>query len=109
MNILYLCDEYPPAKTGGIGTVTKVVAEAMVQKGHTVYVLSGRPAGHALPYETSINGVIVYRLTYFKILLPLFKMPERYKNIAINILRKVGAMLFLQKKLSGKMIVLQSL
>lgn len=45
MNILYLCDEYPPAKTGGIGTVTKVVAEAMVQKGHTVYVLSGRPRG----------------------------------------------------------------
>ena len=43
MNILYLCDEYPPAKTGEIGTVTKVVAEAMVQKGHTVYVLSGRP------------------------------------------------------------------
>ena len=98
MNILYLCDEYPPAKTGGIGTVTKVVAEAMVQKGHTVYVLSGRPAGHALPYETSINGVIVYRLTYFKILLPLFKMPERYKNIAINILRKVGAMHFFAKK-----------
>ena len=98
MNILYLCDEYPPAKTGGIGTVTKVVAEAMVQKGHTVYVLSGRPAGHALPYETSINGVIVYRLTYFKILLPLFKMPERYKNITINILRKVGAMHFFAKK-----------
>ena len=59
MNILYLCDEYPPAKTGGIGTVTKVVAEAMVQKGHTVYVLSGRPAGHALPYETSINSISI--------------------------------------------------
>ena len=61
MNILFSCDEYPPAKTGGIGSATKTVAEGLAQKGHNVYVVSGR-LEHSLPPKTVINGVTVYRL-----------------------------------------------
>lgn len=39
MNILYHCSEYPPYRNGGgIGTVTKIVAEEMSRRGHNVYV-----------------------------------------------------------------------
>ncbi|MGY3568469.1 glycosyltransferase family 4 protein [Vibrio paucivorans] len=34
MNILYLCHEYPPLKSGGIGTFTQELAEAIVSKNH---------------------------------------------------------------------------
>lgn len=39
MNILYICSEYPLCTAhGGIGTFTKILAEAMVQRGHKVFV-----------------------------------------------------------------------
>ena len=66
MNILFSCDEYPPAKTGGIGSATKIVAEALASRGHNIYVVSGRLPGHGLPAETVVNGVTIYRITYFE-------------------------------------------
>lgn len=66
MNILFSCDEYPPAKTGGIGSVTKTVAEGLSARGHNIYVVSGRLPGHGLPAKKIINGVLVYRITYFR-------------------------------------------
>lgn len=66
MNILFSCDEYPPAKTGGIGSATKIVCEALAARGHNVYVVSGRLPGHGLPKEAIINAVTVYRVSYFK-------------------------------------------
>lgn len=61
MNILFNCNEYPPFKTGGIGSVTKIVAEGLVKRGHNVTV-----AGYYLyqpkTEEHSVqNGVHVYR------------------------------------------------
>ncbi|MEZ8640526.1 glycosyltransferase family 4 protein [Vibrio splendidus] len=38
MNILFICNEYPPFVTGGIGVFTKSLAEFLVKKGHNVYV-----------------------------------------------------------------------
>lgn len=38
MNILYLCDEYPPGRHGGIGTVVKMLANEVAELGHNVYV-----------------------------------------------------------------------
>ena len=61
MNILFSCDEYPPARTGGIGSATKTIAENLVRKGHNVYVVSGR-LDRSLPEIAMINGVTVYRL-----------------------------------------------
>ena len=72
MNILFSCDEYPPAKTGGIGSATKTVAEALAKRGHNVYVVSGR-LDKSLPREKVINGVTVYRLYYMQSVAWLFK------------------------------------
>ena len=65
MNILFSCDEYPPVKSGGIGTVTKIVAEELARRGHRVYVVSGVLPEVTLPAYTIDNGVRIYRLSYF--------------------------------------------
>jgi glycosyltransferase involved in cell wall biosynthesis len=64
MNILFYCDEYPPLRNGGIGSVTKVVAESLAQRGHTVVIVGN----YGQLKETSgiadyavINNVHVYR------------------------------------------------
>jgi glycosyltransferase involved in cell wall biosynthesis len=84
MNILFYCDEYPPLRNGGIGSVTKVVAESLAQRGHTVVVVGN----YGQLKETSgiadyavINNVHVYRflsqvyktktLFFFKVVLCL--------------------------------------
>lgn len=77
MNILFYCPEYPPAKNGGIGSVTKIVAEGLVNRGHKVFVVGSYRADY--PYLGSgehpkyqiINGVEIYSLfhfTYIKLL-----------------------------------------
>lgn len=62
MNILYYCNEYPPFKTGGIGSVTKIVAEELVKRGHNVYIVGYYSNNYNLPQYSVINGVNVYRL-----------------------------------------------
>lgn len=61
MNILYQCSEYPPYKGGGIGTVTKVVAEEMVRRGHHVYVVGYYPGQAEKKEEEEVNGVKILR------------------------------------------------
>jgi glycosyltransferase involved in cell wall biosynthesis len=39
MHLCYLCDEYPPAPHGGIGSLTKTLAEHLVKRGHQVTVV----------------------------------------------------------------------
>jgi len=68
MRILFRCDEYPPVQAGGIGSVTKIVAEELIRKGHKVFVVGTYNYGHNLPYFSNINGVAVYRLTHFQYL-----------------------------------------
>lgn len=64
MNILYLCDEYPPCQHGGIGSVTQILAREMVKKGHTVFVSGLYPYYRtALSFEND-KGVYVYRRFY---------------------------------------------
>lgn len=62
MNILFYCNEYPPYRTGGIGNVTKIVAESLINRGHNVYVVGYYDQNTELPYYSTINGVHVYRL-----------------------------------------------
>lgn len=62
MNILYYCNEYPPFKTGGIGSVTKIVGEELAKRGHNVYVVGYYPYSDDLPEYSDINGVHIYRL-----------------------------------------------
>ncbi len=86
MNILFSCDEYPPAKTGGIGSATKTVAEGLARKGHDVYVISGR-LDRSLPEVAIINGVTVYRLYFMQKLAWLFssnRLAVRLHNFVIR-------------------------
>ena len=43
MKILFYCNEYPPYPTGGIGSVTKIVAEELVKRGHEIFVVGYYP------------------------------------------------------------------
>lgn len=87
MNILFSCDEYPPAKTGGIGSATKTVAEALAGRGHNVYVVSGR-LDKALPEEAVINGVIVYRLYMLQEVAWLFQSNRLVNYLHTLVLQK---------------------
>jgi glycosyltransferase involved in cell wall biosynthesis len=64
MNILFLCDEYPLCKHGGIGTVTQILSRELVRKGHHVFVHGFYPYyREALPVEDDL-GVKVFRYFY---------------------------------------------
>jgi len=57
MKIVFVCNEYPPAPSGGIGTFTRALAEALVSRGHDVCVV-----GHGdRPGEERQDGVRVLR------------------------------------------------
>lgn len=51
MKICFVCNEYPPAPAGGIGTFTKALAEALVSRGHDVCV-----AGHGDRIGEELQG-----------------------------------------------------
>ncbi|SHN27804.1 glycosyltransferase family 4 protein [Mucilaginibacter sp. OK098] len=61
MNILYLCDEYPPGKHGGIGTYVRLIARQMVKLGHKVIVAGLYGPGYGGANEFNDEGVTVYR------------------------------------------------
>lgn len=86
-SILFYCDEYPPAKSGGIGSATKIVAEALVQKGFHVFVAGSYQYGTNLPEHSVINGVEVYRYYYFDF---LKFFPPSIRTKVKSIVRKLG-------------------
>jgi glycosyltransferase involved in cell wall biosynthesis len=43
MNITYICNEYPPAQHGGIGTFVQTIARALSMDGHDISVLGWGP------------------------------------------------------------------
>jgi glycosyltransferase involved in cell wall biosynthesis len=60
MHIVYLCDEYPPASHGGIGTFVHEMAHALVARGHQVSVVGVyRRADDVIENDGAIR---VYRL-----------------------------------------------
>lgn len=64
MNILFICDEYPPGPHGGIGTMVQVLGRELVKQGHQVFVAglySYRYGGK--DYEED-QGVKVWRFRY---------------------------------------------
>ncbi len=61
MNILYLCDEYPPGRHGGIGTSVQLLARAMVRLGHNVVVAGLYSPGYGGEDRFEDKGVSVYR------------------------------------------------
>lgn len=63
MKILYICNEYPPYKHGGIGTFTRDIAEGLVSNGHDVTVWGLYDVIKSAIIE-NINGVTVFRNPY---------------------------------------------
>lgn len=63
MKIVFICNEYPPGKVGGIGIFTKILAEGLAQAGHDIHVV-GTYAGIKNKVEECINNVAVVRLPH---------------------------------------------
>lgn len=61
MNILFVCNEYPPGRSGGIGSGTRVLARALVQAGHTVLVAGLYVPGYGEKDYEEDMGVKVWR------------------------------------------------
>lgn len=59
MNILFHCSEYPPFRNGGIGSVTKIIAEELVRRNHNVYVVGYYSELNTCRTIENINGVTV--------------------------------------------------
>ncbi|MBN9379733.1 MAG: glycosyltransferase family 4 protein [Chitinophagaceae bacterium] len=65
MKILLICEEYPPGKSGGIGTMVQTQAREMVRQGHDVYVVGLYMHGYGQSGYEEDNGVRVWRLRYY--------------------------------------------
>jgi glycosyltransferase involved in cell wall biosynthesis len=61
MNILFICNEYPPGKSGGIGSVTKSLARALVKQGHQIFVAGLYIPGFGQSDYFEDEGVKVWR------------------------------------------------
>ncbi len=61
MNILLLCDEYPPGRHGGIGTAVQLLARQYVQLGNDVVVAGFYHWGYGGENNFEDNGVKVFR------------------------------------------------
>lgn len=79
MRIVYICNEYPPKQSGGIGMFTKLMAEQLVAEGHNVIVFGyGKDSSTSVAIE---NGVKVIRLVE----------PKFGKNPIVNIAKTLLA------------------
>lgn len=72
MNILYLCDEYPPGRHGGIGNAVRLLARQMVKQGNKVIVAGFYDWGYGGEDMYNDEGVLVYRFRR-KLAFPFFK------------------------------------
>lgn len=62
MKICFVCPEYPPGPHGGVGTMTQVLARALVSSGHDVRVAGVYPPSYRAPDVEEDEGVRVWRL-----------------------------------------------
>jgi glycosyltransferase involved in cell wall biosynthesis len=58
MNIVYVCNEYPPAPHGGIGTFMRTIAQALARKGHRITIVGlGDQSGERLDGEVRVVSI----------------------------------------------------
>ncbi|WP_276132362.1 glycosyltransferase family 4 protein [Polluticoccus soli] len=90
MNILYICDEYPPGRHGGIGTAVQLLARQMAKLGHNVVVAGYYDWGYEGLNEFTDNGVKVYRFRR-KLSSGLFSKPNALTTrVAYRFLKSSG-------------------
>lgn len=90
MNILYICDEYPPGKIGGIGSVVKSLSSTLSSLGHNVYVVGLYPHGFGGKHFEEQEHVKIWRFRYAT---DIGLISERYNlmdKIILHGLRKSG-------------------
>jgi len=61
MRICFLCQGYPPAPHGGIGTFTQSLARALVRAGHQAWVIGRHSRSDPAPAYEEDQGVHVWR------------------------------------------------
>jgi glycosyltransferase involved in cell wall biosynthesis len=61
LELCFICPEYPPGPHGGIGTMTQVLARALVARGHGVRVLGVYRRDYPAPDYEVDQGVRVWR------------------------------------------------
>ncbi|WGV12263.1 glycosyltransferase family 4 protein [Psychrobacter maritimus] len=79
LNIVFICNEYPPGKSGGIGVFTKKIAEGLCVHGHDVHVIGTYPSIEnklqeevnkvkviRIPHVTGRIGLIANRVAIYK-------------------------------------------
>jgi len=64
MNILFICEEYPPGKNGGIGTMVSTLCNELINQGHKAFVIGLYPHGYGQKNYEEKNGVKIWRLRY---------------------------------------------
>jgi glycosyltransferase involved in cell wall biosynthesis len=97
MTILYICHEYPPGKSGGIGSITQTLARAMVASGHTVLVAGLYLPGYGeMDYEED-QGVRVWRK---RLQLDIGIIKNDYSALDTLVLKSMSALGILQKDLA---------
>ena len=62
MKIGFVCNEYPPGPHGGIGTLTRTLARALVSIGHSARAVGIYPREYPAPDFEVDGGVSVWRL-----------------------------------------------
>ena len=62
MKICFVCSDYPPGPHGGIGTMTQLLARALVRAGHCARVVGVYAPSYPAPDRENDEGVEVWRL-----------------------------------------------
>jgi len=62
LRVCFLCNEYPPGPHGGIGTLTRTLARALVEIGHEARAVGIYPDDYPAPDFEEDAGVRVWRL-----------------------------------------------
>jgi len=61
MNILFICNEYPPGKSGGIGSVTRSLARELSAAGHNIFIAGLYLPGYGQKDYEEDGGIRIWR------------------------------------------------
>ena len=90
MNILFICDEYPPGPHGGIGTAVQLLARALAAKGHQIVVAGFYDWGYGgADYEVDA-GVQVHRFRRIGSGQWAQKRKNLFVRLSYRVFRKTG-------------------
>jgi glycosyltransferase involved in cell wall biosynthesis len=62
VKVCFVCNEYPPAKHGGIGTFVQSLGRALTQAGNSVRVIGYEPSAREAIRKDQDQGVSIWRL-----------------------------------------------